>query len=67
MIISKLLGGLQTPPQYPHPSRCYGLEHAVINQKTFADLQFVKCHPCECHDFVNQFILTIQLYYIFFV
>ena len=37
----------------------------VINRKTLNDLRFVKCYPCKCHDFVNQFILTIQLYYIF--
>ena len=27
----------------------------------------VKWYPRKCHDFVNQFILTIQLYYIFSV
>ena len=61
--ISKLLGRPQPPP--PPPPTPVATASEIINRKTLTDLRFVKCYPCKCHDFVNQFILTIQLYYIF--
>ena len=49
----------------PHPPpKQVATASEVINRKTLTDL---RCYPCKCHDFVNQFILTIQLYYIFSV
>ena len=59
MIFNKLLGWLQ-----PHGG--YGPKRK--KRKIFTDLRLVKCYPCKCHDFVNQFkLLTIQLNYIFSV
>ena len=37
----------------------------TVYLKHFNDLRFVNCYPCKCHDFVNQFVLTIQFYNIF--
>jgi hypothetical protein len=51
------------PPPLPPPTGGYTASE-VINRKTLTDS---RCYPCKCHDFVNQFILTIQLYYIFSV
>ena len=51
--------------RFSMPPCCYGPRSN--KPKNTDRLRFVKCYPCKCHDFVNQFILTIQLYYIFSV
>jgi hypothetical protein len=66
MVISKLFGGPQPPPQAPPlavASALRGNKPKNIHRFTTS----VKWYPRKCHDFVNQFILTIQLYYIFSV
>ena len=56
-----------SPPAPPPPPPPVATALRSKKTKNIYDLRFVKCYPCECHDFVNQFILIIQLYYIFSV